>query len=202
MACIACGLALDATGKGYVEIDTEGGLECQGTGDHGTSNVANVGLAIKVNPTTGNSLLVDGNGVYVPDAFRLKAIAGSANGGVVGDPLFGEGGSTYITPPASIALTNPSSVPMTFLYQAGIYYNNVTDVPVWMELAVQEAGAGYQVRSAIYVEAGSVVAPLVQLPIPVGVDPGTTKQIDAKMVLYRGNLNSFTISLVAWGGYS
>lgn len=202
MACIACGLALDATGKGYVEIDTEGGLECQGTGDHGTTNVANIGLAVKVNPTTGNALQVDANGVYVPDSFRLKTVAGSLGGGPVGDPLFGEGGSTYMSPNASIALTNPSSVPMTFLYQAGIYYNNVTDVPVWMELAVQEAGAGYQVNSAVFVEAGSVISPIVQLPIAVGVAAGTTKQIDAKMVLYRGNLNSFTVSLVAWGGYS
>lgn len=201
MACIGCGLALNADGKGRVEIDTEGGLECQGTGDSGTSDQANKGLGIKVNPTAGNSLLVDSNGTYVPAAFRMKTVTGSLGGGAISDPLFGEGGSTYMSGNASIVLANTGTDPMVFLYQAGIYYNNVTDVPVWMELAVQEAGAGYQVNSAVYVEAGSVISPIVQLPIPVTVAAGSSKQIDAKMVLYRGNLNSFSVNLVAWGGY-
>lgn len=201
MACIGCGLALNADGKGRVDIDTNGGLECQGVGDGGTSNTANNGLRVKLNSTTGNSLVRDSNGLYVPPAFRMVTTQGSLVGGAISDPLFGEGGSTYFSPNASIVLSNTGVGPMVFMYQAGIYFNNNTDAPVWMELAVQEAGAGYQVNSAVFIEAGSINSPLLQLPIPVTVDAGTSKQIDAKMALYRGNLNSFRVQLVAWGGY-
>lgn len=202
MACIGCGLALNADGKGRVDIDTEGGLECTGVGDGGTSNTANNGLRVKLNGTTGNAIVRDSNGLYVPPTFRLENHYGTQAGGPISDPLFGSGGSTYFSPSAAITITNTGAATKMFMYQVAIYYNNVTDVPVWMELAVQEAGGGYQVNSAQFVEAGSIMSPLIQLPTALWVAAGESKTVDAKMALYRGNLNSYRVSIVAWGGYA
>jgi hypothetical protein len=203
MACIDCGLAENADGKGRVDIDTDGGLECHGTGPGGTTNTTASGIAVKVNGTAGNSLQVDSNGVYVPPAFRLETAYGTQAGSGLADPGYGEGGSTYFSPAASISLANTSAYPKTFMYQAAIYYSSAANTtPFWIELAVQEAGGGYSVPSAIFLATGSIFMPVTMLPVAIGVNAGETKQIDAKMVVYRGNLDSWRVSVQAWGGYS
>lgn len=203
MACIGCGLALNGDGKGRVEIDTEGGLECLGVGDSGTSDSAGAGLGIKVDPAAGNSLAVTSAGVYVPRSFGFESYYGTASGSVISDPGYGEGGSTYISASASISISNTSTLNKNYMYQAVVYYSSDTaTTPFWVELAVQEAGGGWSVPSAQFVATGSIVSPVLMLPQNVGLAAGESKQLDARMHLYRGTLASWRVSIVAWGGYS
>jgi hypothetical protein len=196
-------LALNADGTGRVDIDTDGGLECHGSGPGGTSPGADNGIAIKVDPAAGNSLQVASAGVFVPPAFRFEILAGTIAGGAVTDPGFGEGGSLYVSSLASLTLTNTTAYGKAFLYQAAVYYgSDDTSDPFWVELAVQEAGGGWNVPSAQYVTAGSIVSPVMMLPQYVTVAAGETKQMDARMHLYRGNVDSWRVTITAWGGYS
>jgi hypothetical protein len=203
MACIDCGLAENADGKGRVDIDTDGGLECHGTGPGGTTNTTASGIAVKVNGTAGNSLQVDSNGVYVPPAFRFENYYGTISGSSLADPGFGVGGGTFTTGNASISLANTTAHTKSYMYQGVFYYSSsdLTD-PFWLELAVQEAGGGYQVPSAAFVATGSINSPLLMLPQAISVSPGETKQVDAKGIVYRGNMANWRVSIVAWGGYS
>lgn len=201
MACIGCGLALNADGKGRVEIDTEGGLECLGTGDSGTADQANRGLGIKLSPSAGNSLVVDANGTFVPPAYRAEHYSASEVVSGITDPGYGIGGSTYFGPPASITITNSTAYGKAFFYQAAVSIGTGDNsTPIWIELAVSEGG-GYDVPSAFYIEEGTVFTPLTMLPVPITVAPGTSKTLSARGAVYRGNVGTMRASIVAWGGY-
>lgn len=201
MACIGCGLALNADGKGRVELDTEGGLECSGIGDGGTVDSAGVGLAVKVDPASGNSLEVGAAGVFVPPAYRFETNYATQLVEGLADPGFGAGGSTYVSPTASFTLTNTTDYAKVYLYQGAVYYgsSDVSD-PYWIELATSEGG-GFGVPSAQYLNA-QVNSPLTMLPTAVTVPANSSVTLSARAVVYRGNYASLRVSIQAWGGYA
>lgn len=203
MACIGCGLALNSDGKGRVDIDTEGGLECQGVGDGGTTNTANNGLAIKVNPAEGNSLQVNGSGVFVPRSFNFEPYTATVLGGAVSNPNFTGGGAAFFSPSCSISITNPSTVlTKRFFVVSSIDYS-VTDASAgyWIELATQDNGGGWTVKSSQVLQADAVISPLTQHPTVITVNPGASYTYDARMHLYTGHIGAYRLTVSAWGGY-
>lgn len=203
MACIGCGLALNSDGKGRVDIDTNGGLECQGTGDGGTSNTANNGLRVKLNATVGNAIVRDGNGLYVAPVGRFEPYTATVLGGAVANPNFTGGGSAYFSDAASISIANTTTHTKKFFVVTSLDYS-VSDASAgyWIELATQDNGGGWTVKSSQVLQANNVVSPLTQHPTLITVGAGATYTYDARMHLYTGHIGAFRLTVSAWGGYS
>lgn len=204
MACIHCGLRQRSDGKGTVDLDTVGGLTCTGDGAESDSPAANRGLRIKLNPDAGNSAFVDSSGLYVPRKSSFNAYNDTHLGGPIADPNFLGGGTPYVSPTVSVTVNNPSAgSPMLIAWQATLDWA-VTDsaVDFWMELHTQEAGGGWSPVGSLVLNESNVFSTLTSRLLFTVVAPGTTKQLDAQMVIYTGNVGLYRVSIAAFGGYS
>lgn len=201
MACIDCGLATNADGKGRVDYDLNGGLECSGSAG-GTTNTAGSGLRIKKSTATGNGVQLSSAGLYVPDAFRMETYYGT----VFGQSLTGPNTGTSVAPPggdASITLSNTSDIAKNYVYQASIEWGSSNTVPgIWMELAVRVGGADWFTPGAMSLADGQVMTPLIAPLGYVTVAAGSSTTLRSRLRLYRGFLSDYRVSISAWGGYA
>lgn len=200
MACIDCGLGVNADGKGRVDLDLDGGLECSG-GAGGLSNTKGNGLKIKLDDEPGNGASLSFDGLYVPRRFDLETYYASAAGTDISDPNFPSGG-TYQGAEASINLSNGTDLDKVYAIQGYVAWGTVnTTVGVWMELEMNTDGTWFT-PAAISLTAGNIVSPLVSHVFFVSVAPDVTKTIRARMRLYTGNLGVYNVQISAWGGHS
>jgi len=203
MACISCGLGVNADGKGRVDIDTAGGLKCTGSGG-GLTNAAGSGLALKVATTTGNSVQVDANGLYVPRAFKFEQYSSGTITNELADPNYPTG-SSVATATGSIVLDNTAGVKAkSYLFTVSCAYGTTGTGTsgLWFELNAQVGGGGWFAPGACSLPIDVVSSPLCSHPIPVVVAPGQSTTIYGRIRHYRGHMTIQNTILTAWGGYS
>lgn len=199
MACIDCGLGLNADGKGRVDVDTVGGLKCTG-GAGGTSNASGRGLAIKLDPAAGNSATTGSAGLYVPRKFTQSIVTNYYNGGAMTDPVSG----TTPSGEAAITLTNPtgSGHNMGWLVSGEVRLaGNVLADLTHIDLQVKYNDDVWQTPHTAYLPAGSGLNPYTYGMVPVYVTPGTSLTVRHRFQLYSGNITSYIVGIYAIGGF-
>ena len=201
MPCIDCGLAVNADGTGRVDIDTEGGLTCVG-GAGGTSNTAGTGLAIDIDPATGNSASTSATGLFVPGPYTFDTEIDNYEGGAVADPDYPN--SSFASPVASITLDNSSGFSnRVYIVQASLIFGQAdlsTGSWVYLNMSV-DGGLWFTAASSRFEPDTGLVDVLTGTPVEVGVPAGNTVTVEARMRLYIGNIDEYAVNLHAWGGY-
>ena len=202
MACIGCGLRQRSDGKGTLDIDTVGGLECNGDGVESDGNGSGRGIRIKKNGTSDNAILVDANGLYVPRASNFGTHFNTVLGTNVTDPNY-PAGLAYTGTTVSIDLPSNPYNARDYAWQACLDWSvNNSSVPWHMELHCQVNGGGWQPYASILLNE-SVVSPVVSRIQTQTVDAGGKPvRIDARVIIYTGHVGAWRVSLSAWGDYT
>lgn len=201
MACIGCGLAVNADGTGRVDIDTKGGLTCVG-GAGGTSNTAGTGLAIKKDTSKAdNSVTLSTNGLYVPAVNRLEIYDEILSGTNLVGPA--SGGLSVSSGENKITLTNNTTVDKVYCWQASAEWSGVPGNTPGINAEIEtKLGGGSWVRAAgAHFADGSWMVPFATRVYRTDVKAGQTVIIRAVFHVYEGTVSTYKLNLVAWGGY-
>lgn len=175
MACIGCGLGVNADGKGRVAIDTVGGLECNGTAG-GQTNTPGNGIRIKLNPEKDNVAKVDADGLYVPpvpDNFEIYDIH-------LIEPknLTGSGTNPAYTPTISLPLVNDTDFQKTYGVHASFTYDyDGTGIAITIQL---DLGGGWIDAIKWALPDGSFCIPAVTGLHGVNVPANSTLTVKAR----------------------
>lgn len=201
MACIGCGLAVNADGTGRVDIDTKGGLTCVG-GAGGTSNTANTGLAIKKNTTkAGNSLELSSNGLWVPPAGRWEVYQDTQTGGTITGP--NSGGSSVATGEATVTVSNTTEYDKVFLFQLSFAWRGVEGLTPGLTAVVEgKSGGGSWFGAAGSGQAnGTWISPITSPLYKQVIAAGDDHTFRAKAQIYTGTVVNYSVLLTVFGGY-
>jgi hypothetical protein len=177
MACIGCGLGVNADGKGRVDIDTVGGLECNGSAG-GTSNTSGRGVRIKVADTAGNQVQVGPAGLYVPQPAPIEIYTDNETGGAV----TGGGAVPWTSPTLSIPITNNTQVDKVFMVNTNMRWGYGATGDVIGRLSLSLNGPAFWAAESIQPDG------VLQTPISIGgyvlrVSPGQTATVSAIMTI-------------------
>lgn len=197
MACIACGLGVNADGKGRVDVDPNGGIECQGSGG-GLTNVAGSGLKVKLDPASNNMATVGSAGLLVPipsqyghevytDTYYGPAIAGPGSPNQVTSPTIG------------LAISNSTSETKFFAFQASIQFP-YTDTGLTAVLGLNIDGTAWFTAGQFNLPAGTFISNLTHPVSWFAVPPGETHSAEMRLHLYDGSIASYQLWIAAWGG--
>lgn len=206
MACIACGLALNADNRGRVDVDPNGGIECQGSGG-GLTNAVGSGLRIKRDASPGNSVELTNEGLYIPRKSSFKAVQNTYVGGAISNPGVGSGGTSVSSPIVSTVIDNSGGTsPMSVVYEGHLHLASGVDptssAPRWFELYVQDNGGGWNAACACIIPTDAFLMPWHTGPFVTTVAAGSSHQFDARAVFYTGDYPGYRVTITAWGDYS
>ena len=196
MACIGCGLGVNADGQGRVDVDINGGLTCTGlAGDQ--NNAAGRGLGVKIDPATGNLATVGANGLYVPPPSSNEIYYDTLFGGSLGAVDF----NGVASPEVSISIPNNGSVNKVFLAQAIVGFGADPAALTAFDLQLNNNQAGWFTPAITIQPTGVFHMPLVSPNQVLIVPPGTTYTFAARFVMVNSFVSNWQLWLSAWGGY-
>ncbi len=190
--CIDCGLGETVGDIGYVDLDPEGGLECNGSAGDGTPT-AGRGIRIK-NATSCNGITIAGDGTVsaVPNGWFI------ASGAVEGTNL--TPGSATIN--AQMLVDNTNGCYQKY-YLFAVEFNLQSD-----ETGQLNGVGGYRTNGGAWNDIYNIVAqtpattPFTFCPSVQLVAAGATTLWDVRFTLTSGvTIDNYAIRLSAWGDY-
>lgn len=199
MACIGCGLGLNADGTGRVDIDTSGGLKCTGTAG-GASNTSGRGLAVKKATTAGNSLVVDGNGLFVPASYRAENFAYIISGTNLTGP---NNGTPVNSPECVVSVSNTSALPKTFNWQVSVDWGTSdADPGIGFKISSRVDGGAWFLPVQYALPVATVVSPAASRVFSHTIPAGQTSTFRSVFQVYVGFVSEYSLQIIGWGGYS
>lgn len=190
MACIGCGLGVNPDGRGRVDVDPSGGIQCQGASG-GPANVVGSGIRIKLDPTAGNAAVVDSDGLWVPPSGRALGHAQSIETGTMA------AGTTSNT--AAIAISNATgTVPLLVMWGCAMDWEATTGLGAAnIILYAQTGGGGWYGAAGFISTSGNWQSPIMSRTFYHTIPAGGSHTLETRAIVYEGTVVASSITVYA-----